>query len=121
MSTANPLRTSRYSQRSLTDFRPFVKESTPGHCTLNFKDPSALRTLTYALLEQDFGLNLSIPLDRLIPTVPLRLNYVLCRIEDLLPCIPEVRCHATVGGFDVGEPFDSSSFVVFTPKSTLEV
>lgn len=82
-------------------FRAFVKESSSGHCTLNFKDPSALRALTYALLEKDFGLNLSIPLDRLIPTVPLRLNYVLW-IEDLLSCLPEVFRHVTVRGFDVG-------------------
>ena len=100
-------------------FRAFVKESSSGHCTLNFKDPSALRALTYALLEKDFGLNLSIPLDRLIPTIPLRLNYVLW-IEDLLSCLPEVFRHVTVRGFDVGESFDFALFVFFTPKFTLD-
>ena len=85
----------------------------------NFKDPSALRALTYALLEKEFGLNLSIPLDRLIPTVPLRLNYVLW-IEDLLSCFPEVFRHVAVRGFDVGEPLDSSLFVFFTPKFLLD-
>ena len=57
-------------------FRRFAWETSPGNFSLNFKDPGALRTLTCALLEQDFGLKLNIPLDRLIPTVPLRLNYL---------------------------------------------
>lgn len=83
-------------------FKKFTKESNSGHFTLNFKDPGALRALTCALLEHDFGLKLSIPLDRLIPTVPLRLNYILW-IEDLLSCLPEVYRHATVRGFDIGK------------------
>ena len=83
-------------------FRKFTKETKPGHFTLNFKDPAALRALTCALLEHDFGLKLSIPLDRLIPTVPLRLNYILW-IEDLLACLPEVYIHVTVRGFDIGK------------------
>ena len=85
----------------------------------NFKDPSAFRALTYASLEKEVGLNLSIPLDRLIPTVPPRLNYVLW-IENLLSCLPEVFRHVTVRDFDVGEPLDSASFVFFTPKFTLD-
>lgn len=82
-------------------FRKFAKETKPGRFNLNFKDPEALRALTCALLESDFGLKLSIPLDRLIPTVPLRLNYILW-IEDLLACLPDTR-HATVRGFDIGK------------------
>ena len=83
-------------------FRKFAKETKPGRFTLNFKDPEALRALTCALLESDFGLKLSIPLDRLIPTVPLRLNYILW-IEDLLACLPDNQRHATVRGFDIGK------------------
>ena len=85
-------------------FRKFAKETKPGRFTLNFKDPEALRALTCALLESDFGLKLSIPLDRLIPTVPLRLNYILW-IEDLLACLPGTQRHATVRGFDIGKDY----------------
>lgn len=86
-------------------FRKFAKETKGGHFTVNFKDPDALRALTCALLESDFGLKLSIPLDRLIPTVPLRLNYILW-IEDLLACLPEDQRHTIVRGFDIGKGFN---------------
>ena len=83
-------------------FRRFAKETSSGNFSLNFKDPGALRALTCALLEQDFGLKLNIPLNRLIPTVPLRLNYILW-IEDLLSCLSKVYRHETIRGFDVGD------------------
>lgn len=53
--------------------------------TLDFSDPAALRELTCAVLERDFGLKVEIPLDKLIPAVPQRLNYIHW-IEDLLMC-----------------------------------
>lgn len=53
--------------------------------TLDFSNPAALRELTCAALESDFGLKVEIPLDRLIPAVPQRLNYIHW-IEDLLLC-----------------------------------
>ena len=45
--------------------------------TINFKDPKAVRELTVSLLREDFGLDVELPLNRLIPTVTLRLNYSL--------------------------------------------
>lgn len=51
--------------------------------SLNFKDPEAVRALTCTLLKEDFGLTIDIPLERLIPTVPLRLNYIHW-VEDLI-------------------------------------
>ena len=64
-------------------FGKHVTVSLDGKGHLNFKDPQAVRELTYTLLKHDFGLSLEVPLDRLIPTVPLRLNYILW-VEDLL-------------------------------------
>ena len=51
--------------------------------SLDFSNPAALRELTCAVLERDFDLRLEVPLDRLIPAVPQRLNYIHW-IEDLL-------------------------------------
>ncbi|CAH8502253.1 unnamed protein product [Schistosoma turkestanicum] len=54
-----------------------------GRVTLDFRIPSHLSALSKALLLNDFGLNVDFPGDRLIPTVPLRLNYILW-LEDLI-------------------------------------
>ena len=64
-------------------FKEKVKENESGKVILDFKDPAALRALTRALLEDDFGLDITMPLDRLIPTVPQRLNYILW-LEDII-------------------------------------
>ena len=60
--------------------------------TLDFSNPSVLRELTCAVLERDFGLKVELPLDRLIPAVPQRLNYIHW-VEDLLMC-----CQHEAGG-----------------------
>lgn len=62
--------------------------SQPGHAyTLDFSNPAAVRELTCAVLERDFDLRLEIPVDRLIPTVPQKLNYIHW-LEDLLAIPP---------------------------------
>ncbi|CAB1348926.1 unnamed protein product, partial [Coregonus sp. 'balchen'] len=63
---------------------------------LNFKEPEAVRALTCTLLKEDFGLTIDIPLERLIPTVPLRLNYIHW-VEDLIGGQGEPR-----RGIDIG-------------------
>jgi len=50
---------------------------------LDWEDPKAARALTQTLLHHDFGLEWDIPLERLCPPVPNRLNYI-CWVEDLL-------------------------------------
>ena len=69
--------------------------------TINFKDPKALRELTVSLLREDFGLNVELPLNRLIPTVTLKLNYILW-IEDLIQMLPKGKL-CQVWGIDIGE------------------
>merc|ERR1712126_109340 len=64
-------------------FRQFVSTSLSGKCLLDFKQPEALRALLKAVMTEDFGIELDMPVDRLIPTLPLRINYLLW-IEDLL-------------------------------------
>ena len=88
----------RYEQ-----FRKHTKQGKFRGLKIDFKDPEALRALNCTLLEHDFGLKLEIPLDRLIPTVPLRLNYVLW-LEDLLSCLPTKQEEESkeVRGIDIG-------------------
>lgn len=63
------------------------KRSAAAHsATLDFRSDSALRALASALLLRDFGLDVRIPEDRLAPTIPNRLDYVL-HLLDLLPCL----------------------------------
>ncbi|MCI4385857.1 hypothetical protein PGIGA_G00055450 [Pangasianodon gigas] len=71
-----------YLASKYPDFQKHVKTTLSGRVMLNFKDPEAVRALTCTLLKEDFGLSIEIPLERLIPTVPLRLNYIHW-VEDL--------------------------------------
>lgn len=72
-----------YLASKYPDFQQYVHTSLAGRAMLNFKEPEAVRALTCTLLKEDFGLTIEIPLERLIPTVPLRLNYIHW-VEDLI-------------------------------------
>ncbi|KAI0444335.1 hypothetical protein F4803DRAFT_263052 [Xylaria telfairii] len=50
---------------------------------LDFTNPAVVMQLTKTLLEEDFGLRINLPSDRLCPPVPNRHNYVLW-LKDLL-------------------------------------
>lgn len=50
---------------------------------IDFKNEESLRVLTEVLLKHDFNLEVKIPPKKLVPTLPLRLNYILW-IEDLM-------------------------------------
>ncbi|XP_067010726.2 U6 small nuclear RNA (adenine-(43)-N(6))-methyltransferase [Anabrus simplex] len=85
------------------EFRECVKVELTGKVKLDFKKPEALRALTCTLLKKDFGLDVEIPLNRLIPTLPLRLNYLLW-VEDLLKVL-KTDCEKNqdiVRGIDIG-------------------
>jgi len=82
-------------------FRQFVSTTLSGKCVLDFKRPEALKALLKVLLREDFDIDIDIPVDRLIPTLPLRINYLLW-IEDLLKLFfPNVAPEKFLG-IDVG-------------------
>lgn len=71
-----------------------------GHIKLNYKDKTALQMLTCCLLKRDFGLNLELPPDKLIPTLPLRLNYILW-LEDIEESL-SWKDRSGIKGLDIG-------------------
>ena len=68
-----------------------------GSVTLDFKDSACQRALAQALLKSDFGLDVDFPVDRLIPAVPQRLNYIHW-LEDIF-----TGNSRDLTGIDVGE------------------
>lgn len=67
---------------------------------INFKDEETLRVLTKTLLKHDFNLDVDVPAEKLVPAVPLRLNYVLW-IEDLLNSTQLIN-EPEIHGIDIG-------------------
>ncbi|CAJ0862686.1 3824_t:CDS:10 [Entrophospora sp. SA101] len=80
-------------------FYPYVHYTGKGKPYIDFKNPEAVRQLTYCLLHNDFNLKLDIPLDTLCPPIPNRLNYIHW-IEDLISSI-EAK-NDIVYGIDIG-------------------
>ncbi|XP_078102381.1 RNA N(6)-adenosine-methyltransferase mettl16 [Sander vitreus] len=85
-----------YLASKYPNFQQHVHTSLAGRPVVNFKEPEAVRALTCTLLKEDFGLTIEIPLERLIPTVPLRLNYIHW-VEDLIDGQKQPR-----RGIDIG-------------------
>lgn len=84
--------------KTYKEFSNVAKVDITGKVSIDFKDPHVLRVLTKCLLKSDFNLDVNIPEDRLVPTLPLRLNYILW-IEDLLNVVSK---NNTVWGLDIG-------------------
>ncbi|XP_045127039.1 RNA N6-adenosine-methyltransferase METTL16-like isoform X2 [Portunus trituberculatus] len=104
MHPRNPYRTPPSFKNLATqypEFRAHCSYDVAGKVHLDFKNPEAVRTLTTSLLHQDFGLEVNIPSDRLVPTLPLRLNYLLW-LEDLL-FLAAQRCGGGGGGGGEGD------------------
>ncbi|XP_067326179.1 RNA N6-adenosine-methyltransferase METTL16 isoform X2 [Anolis sagrei] len=83
------------------EFKQHVQINLSGRVSVNFKDPEAVRALTCTLLKEDFGLQIDIPLERLIPTVPLRLNYIHW-VEDLIAQQETAAKGSVIWGIDIG-------------------
>ena len=79
-----------------------------GKINFNFKDHGAVWALTKCLLQRDFKLNVEIIPGHLVPTLPLRLNYLLW-IEDLLVLYKP----KTVLGIDIGKFLQILPFNIF--------
>uniref|UniRef100_A0A0P4VQM9 U6 snRNA m(6)A methyltransferase n=1 Tax=Scylla olivacea TaxID=85551 RepID=A0A0P4VQM9_SCYOL len=104
MHPRNPYRTPPSFKKLATqypEFRAHCAYDVAGKVHLDFKNPDALRALTTCLLNQDFGLEVNIPSDRLVPTLPLRLNYLLW-LEDLL-FLAARRCGSVGSGSGEGD------------------
>ncbi|CAH2262822.1 U6 small nuclear RNA (adenine-(43)-N(6))-methyltransferase [Pararge aegeria] len=80
------------------EFSGVAKVDISGKVSIDFKNPHSLRVLTKCLLKTDFNLDVVIPEDRLVPTLPLRLNYILW-IEDLISTINKSE---PILGLDIG-------------------
>ncbi|KAL1512651.1 hypothetical protein ABEB36_002210 [Hypothenemus hampei] len=80
------------------EFKNYVKLDLSGKPVFDFKNPEALRVLARTLLKEDFSLDVEIPKNKLVPTIPLRLNYILW-IEDLLNYF---QCNEGIKGIDIG-------------------
>ena len=114
MHPRNPYKTKKPNFKELAikypEFREKVTQNLSGKVILDFKDPDALRALTVALLRDDFDLKVNLPIDRLIPTVPQRLNYILW-LEDIFDQAKDLN------GIDIGSytctMFSVHSIVVF--------
>lgn len=73
-------------------------QSLTGRKRIDFKDQKALRILTQCLLHKDFDLIVNFPENKLVPTLPLRLNYILW-LEDILRTF---QFKENIRGIDIG-------------------
>lgn len=80
------------------EFRKHVFPDVSGKLFLDFQNPESLRQLSITLMKEDFGLDVELPPDRLVPTIPLRLNYILW-IEDILN---NSKANGEIRGIDIG-------------------
>lgn len=98
----NPYRTPpdfKALARDDAEFRSVCKTELTGKVSLDYSDREAVRVLTRVLLRRDFKLDVEIPPQALVPTLPLRMNYLLW-VQDLL--MANALSDSDVVGMDVG-------------------
>ena len=87
MHPRNPYKEKKPDFKSLAlkyeEFRKHAIQDLKGEVHLDFKKPECLQVLSWAILKEDMDLDVYMPLNRLIPTIPLRMNYILW-LEDIL-------------------------------------
>uniref|UniRef100_A0A182MDG5 U6 small nuclear RNA (adenine-(43)-N(6))-methyltransferase n=1 Tax=Anopheles culicifacies TaxID=139723 RepID=A0A182MDG5_9DIPT len=71
-----------------------------GKVKLDYRNKQAVHLLSKCLLLRDFGLKLELPPDKLVPTLPLRLNYIHW-LEDI-GSVAHWQDKETVRGIDIG-------------------
>lgn len=86
--------------RSDATFATLVRWHSEDDARLDWSDPRALIELCRVLLQHDFGVRWTMPVDALCPTVPSRLNYLLW-IEDLL-ALRTAKTEEPIIGLDIG-------------------
>lgn len=105
MHPKNPFRTKKPNFKKLADKYPYFaevtehKEGEENKVEINFKEPRSQYALSKVLMKEYFDLDLSLPLDRLIPTIPLRLNYLLWIKEILSSTYGNQK---SIRGLDIG-------------------
>lgn len=83
------------------EFRKNAKIEISGKVSIDFKNAESLRALTRALLKEDWGLDIVLPPEYLVPTLPLRLNYILW-LEDLVSALKIIDSGSPIYGIDIG-------------------
>ncbi|WWD09200.1 hypothetical protein V865_007322 [Kwoniella europaea PYCC6329] len=83
------------------DFAQYVTVSEEGSASIDFQDPSALRSLTKCLLKEDWDLDVDLREDRLCPTLTNRLDYLL-HVLDLEPYLPSSFSSTPLRVLDIG-------------------
>ena len=89
------------------EFKKFCQLNIKNKIVYDFKNREAMKVLSETLLWHYFGIQTCIPVDRLIPTIPLRLNYILW-VEDLITLLPQENLvfndtdQKQVRGIDIG-------------------
>ncbi|KAI2804895.1 Methyltransferase-like protein 16 [Blomia tropicalis] len=83
------------------EFGAYLTHDLNGRTTIDYSNPAALKSLTTTLLSHDFDLDVQIPDGRLIPTLPMRINYLLW-VEDLLQISQKNTKEEPIVGLDIG-------------------
>mmetsp|Transcript_39632 Transcript_39632/g.64253 ORF Transcript_39632/g.64253 Transcript_39632/m.64253 type:complete len:126 (+) Transcript_39632:100-477(+) len=78
-----------------------VFQNRHGQYSIDWRDPSATRELTKAILSEDFQLDWDIPSNQLCPTITLRANYIHW-LKELMQQNSSSRTGAAVQGVDIG-------------------